>query len=369
MNLKDIDVSKDPLNYILYIKYLYTNKIFILLFLFVFGFIGIIVSLMTPIEYKSSTIIIPQSASSQQSNYSSLGNLASLAGININDVSSNSEISPNLYPMLIQKLSFQKNIIEKKLNFNDFDEPLSFKEYYQKSKKNPSLLNTFLNFPSYIVELLINKLIKNEKLISLNNSSKDLNIISKEEKEIMDIFESKVSLSLFQVDGYIEISAIMPEAIVASELANNTRIQLQEEIIKIKVKSAQSKLDFLLDRLSEIKKNYDKTRLNLADFKEKNKSINSLYQQNTLDELIAENNLAFTLYSDIQKQIENQRIKVKEETPVFTVIKEPVVPLNRHQPKRKKMVINYMFIGFFLSIFFLLSKPFIIKIYNLILKK
>tara|TARA_Y100000590_G_scaffold457334_1_gene609751 strand:+ start:474 stop:1583 length:1110 start_codon:yes stop_codon:yes gene_type:complete len=369
MKLKDIDVSKNPLNYFLYLKYLYINKNIILLSSSIFLFIGILVSLNSDIEYKSSTIIVPQSNSSN--NFNQISTIASIAGIDLGDNNSNENISPTLYPMLIQNISFRKKIIREKLDFIEYDEPISFKDYFNKKTNKKFFFIQFLEFIISIPQLLKNIIFSSNNIDSsiIENKLYDSeNYISPEEDEIMRTFSSRVKLELYPRDSYIEISAIMPDPVVASQLANKTRMRLQDEIIKIKIKKAQAKLDFLLSRLSDKKSEYDKTKSRLASFKEKNKSITSIFQENKLNELISENNLSFSIYSEIQKQIENQRIKIKEDTPVFTIIKEPTIPLERFKPKRTTIVLNYLFAGFLISVLFLFSKTLIIRITKILIK-
>ncbi len=350
MKLKEIKVLHNPLNYLLYLKFFYLKKKFIILFTTIFIIIGVIYSLSIKPEYKSTTIIVPQS--NKQNDIGAINSIASIAGINLNNSYNSVDISPNLYPLLIENLSFLKSIINKDLISIDSNKKISFKNYFSSdiNKEKDS------NFFKILIENLNNFLFKSNNENESNNEIISNYAISKTDKSLIDIFHSRVSLEVLPLDGYIEISAIMPEPIAASEMANNTRIQLQEEIINFKIKKAESKLNFLLERLKDVKKTYDLNKSALAKFKEENKSINSIFQQNKLDELIAENSLSFNLYSDIKKQIENQRITVKEETPVFTIIKEPIVPLERFKPKRKSIVINFMLFGFLLSIFILLSK-------------
>tara|TARA_Y100000741_G_scaffold360489_2_gene342805 strand:+ start:2409 stop:3500 length:1092 start_codon:yes stop_codon:yes gene_type:complete len=362
MNINDIKVTDNPLNYLLYLKYFYKKKFFIISLTSIFIIVGVIYSLSIDPEYKSSTIIVPQS-NDNKNNYGSLGNLASIAGLNIDNISSSVDISPNLYPMLLSNITFLKKIINKKIITSKENEKITFKEYFSSTDKNAFSIKELILTP------IINILSPENKLNINDFDTTSDYIISKEEKLTMDVFENRISLEIFPLDGYIEITGIMPEAIAAREIVSNTRIQLQEEIISFKIKKAESKLKFLIERLKDVKKTYDKKKSILAKFKEENKSINSIYQQNKLDELIAENNLSFTLYSDLNKQIENQRIKVKEETPVFTIIKEAVVPLERFKPKRKSIVINFMIVGFLTSIFLIIFKPLFDNAKKIILKK
>jgi uncharacterized protein involved in exopolysaccharide biosynthesis len=67
--------------------------------------------------------------------------------------------------------------------------------------------------------------------------------------------------------------------------------------------------------------------------------------QTEMERLSNNYNLAYNIYSELAKQLEQARIQVKEDTPVFTIIEPVSVPLVRSKPKRPMILIIWLFLG------------------------
>ena len=60
--------------------------------------------------------------------------------------------------------------------------------------------------------------------------------------------------------------------------------------------------------------------------------------------------MAFSIYTELAKQVEAQQIQVKEDTPVFTIIEPVFVPLETAKPKRKMILATWTFLGIIVGI-------------------
>ena len=101
------------------------TTIFFLLF-------GLLTTLILPNKYKSSTTFIPQ-ISNELSQNSSISGLASLAGINLNDVGEkNNNIPPSLYPQIIKSTYFNLEFLDAEIKYNE--DVISLREYYNENK-------------------------------------------------------------------------------------------------------------------------------------------------------------------------------------------------------------------------------------------
>ena len=61
----------------------------------------------------------------------------------------------------------------------------------------------------------------------------------------------------------------------------------------------------------------------------KNQSLIGSKISYELKNLENEYNLSFNVYSNIAQKVENQKIEVKKNTPIFTTIKQIYIPLKR----------------------------------------
>ena len=69
--------------------------------------------------------------------------------------------------------------------------------------------------------------------------------------------------------------------------------------------------------------------------------------------------IASTVNEELAKQVEQARIQVSKDTPIFTIIDPVVIPNQRTSPKRTLIVLSFTFLGFFLAIgYALIKEPF-----------
>ena len=66
--------------------------------------------------------------------------------------------------------------------------------------------------------------------------------------------------------------------------------------------------------------------------------------------------LSYNLYSELAKQLEEAKIKIQRETPIFKVLEPAQIPVTRSDPKRSVMVLGYAFLGMALSMFVVLAR-------------
>ena len=69
-------------------------------------------------------------------------------------------------------------------------------------------------------------------------------------------------------------------------------------------------------------------------------------------------NISFnkSILVNLASEYNNNKIKLNKDTPIFSVIDEVSVPNVRSEPKRGRLVIIYLFLGFVLSSAFVLFK-------------
>jgi len=59
---------------------------------------------------------------------------------------------------------------------------------------------------------------------------------------------------------------------------------------------------------------------------------------------------------ELSKQVEQRKLQVSQDTPVFSVIKEASMPVKRSSPKITQLVLIFSFIGLISSVVYILIK-------------
>ena len=316
------DNLNDEIDLIQIIKNLFESRKIIIYISFIFSLLGIVISLILPIKYNSTTVFIPQN---QEASTSSLSGVASLVGINLGGRSFGSEIPPSMYPQIIGSVKFKRllldNIIDKKNNLTLKDFIVEYYSIQEDSEQNFYELG-----------------------------------MTKKEEICFEILSNIINVNVNQKDGFVSIMAEMPIAEYSATTAKLSREILQNIIIENKIEAARQNLIFSESQLVEKRKEFDEIYSKLAVFSDSNlNSVNS-FIINEKNKLESEFQIISAVVQEISKQVEQAKLQLKKNTPVFSTIQEAVVPLTRASPKRKQLVLIFGFLGFTFGVIYVLTK-------------
>ncbi len=348
--------SEEEIDLIQLAKILWNERKKVIKITMYFMLFGLFVALFSEKEYTAQTTIVPQS--SKENKLGNLGGLAAMAGINIGAMS-NGTITPNLYPQIINSIPFKLELLKTKLNFEDIEKPVTFRIYYDKYY-TPSLFGYIKKYTIGLPGLIIKAIQGKEEDNDMPNVSgkKQLIRISKEDDDFFKLIEKKLSLDINDKDNYVTLSASMPEALAAAQLTKRAQDLLQNIITDIKIKQAQSELEFVEKRFVEKKEEMEKAQLKVAKFKDQNQNVTTATAQTELQRLQAEYGVIYGVYSELAKQLEAKKIQVTENTPVFSVIDPVTLPIEKSRPKRLLILIIWTFFGGICAVGFVFGKYF-----------
>jgi LPS O-antigen subunit length determinant protein (WzzB/FepE family) len=356
---KNSNSSEDEIDILAILKTILQGKKTIFRFVLIFGIIGLFVAIFSENEYTASTTIVTQSS---KKGGGSLSGLASLAGINIGGMGQEESILPQLYPQIINSVSFQKELLETLLTIDGQDRKVSYKEYYT-DIYTPTLLSSVKKYTIGLPKLIYSGLLgllKSEKSEPVNQVVGDekeaVIYISEEEKNLIELLKNQLSITINDKEGYITLSASMPEAKAVADLVKSAQNLLEAYVIDFKVQKSVSQLSFIKTRYLEKEKDFKRVQQYLALYSDRNQGVNTARAKTQLMLLQSEYDLAYSVYSELAKQLETQEIKVKEDTPIFTIIEPVFVPLEKSAPKKSLILVIWIFLGLVISIGCLLVK-------------
>jgi LPS O-antigen subunit length determinant protein (WzzB/FepE family) len=342
--------NTDEIDLIELLKKIYLEKRFILKISILAALFGVVYALFQPNEFTSSTTFIPQLSSGVKTGGSSLSGLASLAGINIGSMESSSEFPPTLYPQVVNGVPFRVELLSNEIIFNN--ELVSVKDYFLENKSSFNILSTIKKYTIGLPSLILNSF-KDQK--EYTNEFK-IYSISAEDKGLFEILQNNLSLSINEKEGFITISFTDFNKNIAAQITQISQNLLQEKIIEFKNKSSKEMLDFALKQYSDKKESYEKLQDERAVFVDKNINISSSLFQNKLSRLESEVNISESIVQQLASQVEQAKLQVNKDTPVFTTIKPVTIPFERSAPKRSLIVIMFAFLGLVLSTGYVLVK-------------
>ncbi|MRT94862.1 GNVR domain-containing protein [Ancylomarina sp. 16SWW S1-10-2] len=355
-------VAEDEIDLIQLAKTLWAGRRTVIKTTLIFMALGLFIALFSAKEFTASTTMVPQSAKGGSSLGGSLGGLAAMAGINLGSAGSGSTIPPSLYPKIIESVPFQKEMMKTLLTIEGQKEKVSFQDYYLEIAK-PGLFGYIKKYTIGLPGLILNAIRgKDQGALSEVEGNDQLLTISQYDKKLMNILSSQLSLEVNDKDGYVSISSRMPEARPAAEMVQRAQVLLQEAITDFKIKKAKEQMTFIEERYAEKEAAFTVAQNKLARFRDQNKNVSTAMAQTQMERLQSEFSMASSVYTELAKQLETQKIQVKEDTPVFTIIDPVSVPLDKSKPKRPMILIIWIFLGGIVGVGMVFGKEFFASI-------
>ena len=346
-NQNNFPVEEQEIDIMELIRKMWLNKALILKFTAVFMVVGVFVALFSPKVYTASCDVVPQTSSGSAS--SGMSSLAALAGINLNQSMDVKALSPMVYENILKSTTFRKELMQTPIEFEKAGKAVSFYEYYTSEEYNkPSVFSYIKKYTIGLPFVILNAIRGEQELPQLSAATEDaqqIESLTKEEYNVSQILSQAVGIALVEKKGYVTITANMPEAIAAAQLAQATLALLQKYITEFKIDKVQSNLDFVQSRYDEAKKNFEDIQYRRAKYRDSNQNVVKHSARVEQEKLDAEYTLAMTLYTELAKQLEQAKISVKETAPILTVINPVTVPYKRSKPQRATILMAFIFLG------------------------
>ena len=186
----------------------------------------------------------------------------------------------------------------------------------------------------------------------IGDNQKDLEF----ENELFDVMNDVISISVDQKEGFVTISANMPNSEYAANTCINAREILQKIIIDSRIKSAKQKLEYSEKQLASKRIEFEEIQNKLAYFNDSNLNLVTSSVINEREKIEAEFQILNAVMIELSKQVEQRKLQVSEDTPVFSILKEASMPVRRSSPKRIQMVLIFGFIGLTVSTLYTVVK-------------
>ncbi len=360
-NIKNTPIGvsqEDEIDLIQLAKTLWAGRRTVIKTTLIFMVLGLFIALFSAKEYTASTTMVPQSAEGGAKLGGSLGGLAAMAGINLGSMGGGSTIPPTLYPKIIASVPFQKEMMKTHLTIEGQNRKVTFQDYYLEIAK-PGLLGYIKKYTIGLPGVIIKAIKGDRSLSGVEGTTDKLLTISEDDKKLMELLSSQLSLEVNDKDGYVSISARMPEARPAAEMVQRAQLLLQEAITDFKIKKAKDQMAFVEERYAEKEAAFTAAQNKLARFRDQNKNVSTAMAQTQMERLQSEFSMASSVYTELAKQLETQKIQVKEDTPVFTIIEPVAVPLDKSKPKRPMILMIWTFLGGIVGVGMVFGKQFL----------
>jgi hypothetical protein len=282
-----------------------------------------------PRYYACEVKLAPEYGSSSPAD--GIGSLAASFGFDLSNMQNSDAIYPLLYPELFESPEFLVPLFDIKVNTLDGKLSANYHDYLKKhQKKNP------LTYPFRKAFGFVRKLFDPEEKSGTAKKGTAINPFRMNKKDfgLMTEITDKVKCSVNKKNNVVSIVVNDQDALVCATLADSIRAHLQDFIINYRTSKARQDVIYYQGLRDSALMEYDYATARYSRYCDKHQNVILQAVISERDQLENDMALKLTKYQTVSGQLENAKAKVQEQTPAFTVIKSPTVPVKPAGPKR-----------------------------------
>ena len=305
--------------------------------------IGLVIAFSIPKEYTVTSKMAPEAVAKNAAG--SLGSLASLAGINLGSVSTADAVYPDLYPDIVSSTPFVVELFPVQVEFKDGKQAAQADYYtYLKEYTRSPWWKKALKAPgkalSWFIGLFRDKVEEQEGFARL-----DPERLTIEQDKIAQAVRASIALAVDKKTSVISLSVTAQDPQVAAKVSQEVIDRLQTYVTDYRTEKARKDLEYYQKLYEESRSDYFASQQRYASYMDRNQGVVLQRVKTEQERLQNEVNLNYQLYNTCAQQLQAAKAKVQQETPVFTVINPPQVPLKRSKPSKATILIACVFLG------------------------
>lgn len=310
------------------------------------GLVGALIAFGSPAEYSARMRLLPYRVGTGGA--AGLSGLAGIAGIRLPTAASDQTITADLYPEVAKSLDFRIAVAETPLRFSVADQKVTLIEYFRDIRQ-PAVTELIASYSIGLPARIVSSLTSDEEEMKVggeeNVEEAPVRKFDESYLSLVGTLENRLSVSIDKKTGILLISATMPDPYAAADLVRVAADRLMRRIIEYESQKAGENFRFVNEQHQQAKGRYERAQQDLARFSDRNRALMSATAQVDRDRLQREYDIAFEVYQQFSRELEQARIKMNQETPVFTVLDQVTVPNFKTSPNRPRIVLSALFLG------------------------
>jgi uncharacterized protein involved in exopolysaccharide biosynthesis len=329
-------------------KHIWSKRLFVVKITGIFIVLGLFIAFLSPVEYKTEAFLMPE-VQSQQDQASGLlqkyGGFLGLSGSSL-DINQQGMISPSLYPKIVRSLPFQLKLLNQKIHFESFDTIVTVFDYFNEIY-SPSIFSYIYKY-TLGLRGVVKKWFTDENKRSLSfpgSEQEEIIQLSWDQKVVIEKLRERITVNLDEESGVITVSSEMPDARAAAIVGNRAITLLTDYLKEYRTQKALVDLEFIQGQHDNARQRFQKSQMVLAEFRDQNRNVVTARAQTELERLQNERDLAFNVYNSLAQQLEQAKIALQEQTPVFKILQPVQVPIEKSSPRRTLIMIISIFLG------------------------
>jgi len=349
------------------VRILWSGRRYVYIFVLAFLILGIFHVSSGPEEFVSDAVLLQEAAGDQSGTQRFLQSLGGGFGFGNSSSSgggSGGDLGPGMYPMIVQSIEFQRELISKPIEFGSFEEEMTLLEYFDEHYEKPlrdkvySFVSAYtIQLPFRIFDWIINfKLFEEEKTEEEEEEEEmDVRVLSLSSEESGVIGEVIPRIELILEGNLITVNTTMPDRMSAAMLNVLVIEQIQEYVTEYKVEKARQNVEFTQSQLAVAEKRYNDAQRALAEFMDRNVNISTNVARTEEEALSNHRDRMFNIYNSLSVEVEQARLRLQEETPVFSVMQKSSIP-SRSLATSNRIIVVFIILGGIFGLLFIFGR-------------
>lgn len=361
-----------------YFRYLRQRRLVILLWILSFFIIGVIYAITRDEEYEAVNVVLSYSGSGNMLNNQAASRLAGLAGIPLpgGQQQDGRVISELMIPSLLTTYPVASKLGSMPLRFFSEDTVMTGVGYFEQEPEKTvfdHIKYWTIQVPIRIIRWVVVKVspeptkIRPPETTTSPSDTTNVRIVTSEPSSaqrgspVIETFnhlfvDQRRDYALSQLTSRIEveiesnkiiIKTTMPDAYAAADLAQHATNILMQEVVNFEVRKTEEELAFLMELYKESETKYNKALKDASELTDRLRGTTSTASQILLTRAAGDSEIARQQFTQITLRVEEARIKLKEDTPMFAVMNPIQIPQNPKRSNPIGLVIIFTFLGFF----------------------
>lgn len=298
---------------------------------------GLVIAFSLPKEYTTTVMLAPETADNS-TKMGNLGGLAAMAGIDLSSAVGQDALSPALYPNVVGSTPFLLELFPEELTDSEQSETFTLYDYMESHQRTAwwtSLAKVPLNLISGLSTLLSDK--------SPDSTHVNPFHLTRKQETVLNELRKRIIVGVDKKTQVITVSVQMQDPLVSAMLTRDLVEKLQSYITTYRTQKAKKDLEFTDKVLAEAREAYYKAQKAYAAHEDANKNIISASNRTEQERLRNEMTLTFNVYNSLAQKQEQDKLRVQEQTPVYTIIEPATVPLKASSPRKLIILAGMIF--------------------------
>lgn len=359
-NLQIQDPEEESIDWAKYIGLFLQNWKKIIIISCIFGAVGIVAALMQKRVYNVSVTLAPEVQNPSRSG-GSLGNLASMFGVNMNGGANSADaLNITIFPEIVSSTPFLTQLFEVELSPKPElpKDPIEARKVMQGPLPTVKLYDhlTGRDKEKGWFTLLMESIF--DKQEDPDYMKANVSVLTKEQDRVVTALRKLISADVDKKTAMTTISVSLDDPMMCSQLADTVCRRLREYVFTYRTEKEQQNFDYYESLCDSTYQKMTEAQAAYAASVDNNHNVIMQSVAVRRERLQQEASLASLVYQQMVQQREISRARLQEMKPVFAVVEPGTYP-QKPANSRKKTVLMFGFFGFFLATaWFLIGKEY-----------